>query len=190
MKKIVSIFLCALMLLSFAGCKSDKASAAKKHDIDVEYYASHGKMPECEFSLGESIEEIKKTLDERVEGEASDEEAGHSHSEWEYTVYEENGLGLVALMGINIYYDAADEKTVSELVSFGDGFGFKSGAVSLEVRDTMTSLGFETTEREAEEGEIFFLPASEALSVLEYSFEQNTVLFVFQDNALCATLLK
>ena len=53
----------------------------------------------------------------------------------------------------------------------------------------MSEMGFDATEREAKSGELFFLPASAGTTVLQYQIKENTVLFVFQEHALSATVI-
>ena len=87
-------------------------------------------------------------------------------------------------------YKTADESIgITHIVKYGDAYGFISGDVSVQIRDTMTSLGYEATEKDASKDTVFFMPVGADMTTLEYKIKENTVLFIFQEHALSATVI-
>ncbi len=179
MKKIFCLVLCFVFIFSLVGCGKDGKNTPN-HDVDIEYFAKLGQINDLEYKLGDSIEDTKTTLSETVDdhGESNffDYESG------EYTILTD---GLVCAC-----YKTDDESVgITHLVKYGDAYGFTIGTISTELRDTMALIGFDATEREAKKSELFFLPSSADMTVLEYKIKDTTVLFVFQEHALSATVI-
>ena len=89
------------------------------------------------------------------------------------------------------YVTNQKQNGLTHIIKNGDAYGFELGLISSQVRDAMSKKGFKATERDADKSELFFLPGSANMNmtVLEYKFDENTVLFVFEDSALSATVI-
>ena len=178
MKKILSVLIAVCMVFSFAGC-GEKEKNTDTNVIDIEYYVSLGQMPECGYQLGDDVETVKSDLSALVETEGS--EAVYEVTEGENNVLIDNG-------DFCYYYKKANpEKGVSYIVNYGTAYGFDTGAVIVEVKDALAD--FEYTEEPLNENNAFFMFDTSNGTVIKCNFANNTVLFVFKDNALCATAL-
>lgn len=179
MKKLLSLVLCFVVALSLTACGGNSGSKSN-HEIDVEYYANWGQISDLEIKLGDSIADAKAALSVRID----------DHGETMYFDYPSGDYTVMTDGASCCCYLTADEASgITHIVKYGDAYGFGLGSVSTQVRDTMSDMGFDATEREATESELFFLPSAGALTVLEYTFKTNTVLFVFQEHALSATVI-
>ena len=182
MKK-VALMLVMLLTLSICGC----ASETKKSDleVDIEYYANLGQIPESEYSLGSEI-----AIFEQLAAESAEAEHTHDEDEVYYEIAENDGYTEIYAGSLNYYYET-DKKDdgVSCIVSYDGGYGFKQGSMSIEIRDELAAAGFEAEEQDAEKSDVFFLPSSGSFTCLEYTFKENTVRFIFEENALCACTL-
>lgn len=179
MKKILSLVLCIVFVLSLTACGKGGGKGSD-HGVDVEYYAKLGQISELTYKLGADIESTKATLSETVD----------DHGESNYFDYESGEYTVMTDGTVCCCYKTRDTALgITHIVKYGDAYGFKIGAVSTQVRDTMNDMGFTATEREAKDGELFFLPSSANITVLEYKIKENTVLFVFQEHALSATVI-
>ncbi len=178
MKKLLSVFLCLITAFTFAACggKEKNKDVAK---VDLEYYAKLGQIPECKYKLGDNADTVESELSAEYEkaGEAG-EDAVYEVTEGEKTVRIDNGDFL--------YYYVKDNKNagISYIVSLDTAYGFASGTPLLEVTNSLK--GFDYTEETADENNTFFLLGSQSPTVLKYSFDKNSVLFVFDENSLCA----
>ncbi len=179
MKKILSLILCVVFVLSLTACGGNGGKKSD-HSIDIEYYAKHGQISDLEYKLGDNIEETKTVLSETLD----------DHGEPMYFDYTSGDYTVMTDGEACCCYKTDDaDSGVTHIVKYGDAYGFTVGAVSTDIRDTMSGMGFDAQEREAKKGEVFFLPASAGLTVLEYQIKENTVLFVFQEHALSATVI-
>ena len=179
MKRFLSIVLCFVFALSLTACK-DKSGNKGEHSVDIEYYAKLGRIADVEYAIGDDVASAKdalsKTLDEDGESMYFDYQSG------EYTVMTDGEICYC-------YKTDNESDGITHIVKYGDAYGFKVGAISTTVVDTMKNLGFESELRKAKSGELFFLPSGADIAVLEYEIKENTVLFVFQEYALCATVI-
>ncbi len=178
MKRFLSFILCIIFVFSFSAC--GKNSSGSDHSVDIEYYAKLGQIADLDYKLGDDIEDTKTALSETIDEDG--EPLYFDYTSGDYTVMTD---GTVCCC----YKTEDADSGISHIVKYGDAFGFNVGAVSTEVRDTMSDMGYTATERDAKDGELFFLPASAGITVLEYQIKENTVLFVFQEHALSATVV-
>lgn len=89
MKKVLCLILTMVFVFSLCGCSKD-GEKKDKNNIDIEYYANLGQMPECKYSLNESINKIKDELSK--EFDSSDiEEMVYNVSEKGNRVQIDNG---------------------------------------------------------------------------------------------------
>lgn len=189
MKRILGILLAACMMLTFAGCKEEN-DTKKIEGVDLEYYSKYGQIPECEYALGQDVDELLSVFEASVESESTEdeeEEEGHDHSEFFYTVLPNETYTSIHTGEIEyLYKEESRDKGISCIISYTDAYEFALGTVSVEVDEAFSE--FEVSRYDASAGEIFFMPGGE-FSCLEYSFEKNNIIFVFADNALCATAI-
>ena len=61
MKKIIALLLCVIFVFSLSACNS-KEKDENSNNVDIEYYANSGSMPETNYSLGTDPEKIKDEL--------------------------------------------------------------------------------------------------------------------------------
>ncbi len=178
MKKIISLLLAILFVVSFAGCKSDNKKEETK-GLDIEYYAKLGQIPECEFGLKTNPEDIIDKYD--TTEESGEEVSNFSKIEGEKTVLLDTG-------DANYYYQKKNKDMgIGYIISYDGGYGFKSGDISVEIKDAFADYDY--SEETADADELFFMYLPENNSILRYTFGDNTVIFLFEDNALCATVI-
>lgn len=184
MKKAIAIILCFVLSLSFVGCAkiSKNEDKTESHSVDVGYYAKIGKIPEHEYSLGSDAEKMLKKFEDLDQKNAEESEDEHGHSIYSFIEAEDHNILLYENAR---YYYKADNK-VSLIVSLDDSYGFKVGDISEQI---IKAVGEQTETKPGNSQAIFFLPTPESYTYLEYKFGENTIVFVFQDNMLCATAL-
>lgn len=179
MKKILSLVLCMIFAFSLAACGDDSDNASS-HSVDIEYYAKLGQINDLKYKLGDDVETTQQLLNETTD----------DHGESNYIDYESGEYTVMTDGGVYCCYKTGDKDAgITHVVKSGDAYGFTVGAVSTQVRDVMSDMGYDATEREAKRSDIFFLPAGAQMTVLEYKIENNTLLFVFQEHALSATVI-
>lgn len=181
MKKIFVFVLSAVMLLSLTACGKD-GNSSKKNTVDLEYYAQLGQLPECKYKLGDSVEAVKNELSSENEAAASnDADYVYSVTEGEKTVRIDNGSFIY-------YYGKNEEdKGISYIVSLDTAYGFAIGTSVLELKEALPEL--EPTEESANSDNSFFIYGISDGSVLNYTFGNKVVAFIFADNMLCATAI-
>lgn len=182
MKKIVFL-LVFVLVFSLCGC-GEKGKEKKQLEVDIEYYSNLGQMPECKFKLGESTDKLEELIAESAESHEHDHEA----------VYYDMVVGddyTTIYAGDDQYYfnNTKKDKGIAMMVSYEGGYGFDAGSVSIEIKEELSAAGYEAKERAAEDEDIFFLPSASDFTCLEYTFKDNTVKFIFENNELCACTL-
>ena len=179
MKKIFCLVLCMIFVFSFAACGKDGGKKIE-HSIDIEYYAKLGQINDLEYKLGDSIENTKSQLNKTTD----------DHGESNYYDYTSGDYTVMTDGAVCACYKTDDEAAgITHIVKYGDAYGFTVGDVSTQIRDVMSGLGYDATEREATREDVFFLPAGADMTVLEYKIKDTNLLFVFQEHALSATLI-
>lgn len=180
MKKLLSLALCLVFALCLTAC-GDKADGKSSHNVDIEYYAKLGQISDIGYKLGDGADEIKQLLSSSTTDD---------HGDSLYFDYESGDYTVMSDGNVCCCYITADKDSgITHIIKYGDAYGFTQGTVSTQIRDTMSDMGFDAQERDAKDGELFFLPSSGTLTVLEYGFGDNTVLFVFEQNALSAAVI-
>ena len=178
MKRLLSLILAFCFLLSLTACGAKDNNEDDDNIIDLEYYASVGKIPECAYSLGEDVEKVKAELSAAAE---VDEEKTYYLQEGKKNVLIDSGA-------YNFYYiKEKAEKGISYIASYEAAYGFAIGAVDIEVKEALK--GNEFKEEPLSEDNAFFLTGASNGSVLKCEFEKSTIIFVFVDNALSATAI-
>ena len=186
MKKIFSLILCVAFVLSLSAC------GGKGSKSDVEYYAKRGQIMDVDYTLGGDVDAAQQALSAKYMSFANGEGELDEENEAFYVDFE-SGEYTVMTDGNVICCYVTDQKQdgITHIIKNGDAYGFELGIISSQLRDAMSKNGFNATERDADKSELFFLPGSANMNmtVLEYKFDENTVLFVFQDSALSATVI-
>lgn len=176
MKRVLSLMLALTFVFCFVGCGKEKTEE-KQGTLDIEYYAKAGQMPECNYHLGSDVETVKTELS----ASAEDSEAVYNVTEGENNVLIESGT-------FSYYYKKAEpEKGIGCIVNYGKSYGFDMGTVILEVKEAIE--GCEYVEEPADDKNAFFMFGAADGTVIKCTADGNTVVFVFRDNALCATAL-
>lgn len=179
MKKLFIILMSAVMIFSFTGCK-DKEKKESSNGIDIEYYAKLGQIPEVNYSLGADVEKVKSELSASQEGEDS-HDVVYNVTEGENNVLIDNGERCY------YYKKAAPEKGIGYIVNYDTAYGLEIGTVILEVKEALKEYSYREEALTAEN--TIFMFDTQNGSIIKCDFEGNTVIFVFKDNALCATAL-
>lgn len=179
MKKILALILSFVFVISFSACKDKEKANTNK--VDIEYFANIGKIPESQFALGDKGDDIKKALEEK-----------HSDNESEDSYFDviEGEKNVLITDGTYEYYykKASAEKEIAYIVSYSDAYGFKLGDALLEVKNSLKN--YEIKEENVTADNLFFYMGDIANSnMITVEFEKNTVIFVFENNALCATVI-
>lgn len=182
MKKILALVLCVVFVFSFAACKEKSNDENALYSVDIERYVNSGRIDTLEYKLGSDVDEVKDKLSESV-----GEEGESNFFEIETNKYTVMSAGEIYCC----YITDESDKGLTHIATCEGAYGFKKGDLTIQVSQAMESLGYKATERNAVQGELFFLPGvGTNATVLEYNFEENTLLFVFQESALSFILLR
>ncbi len=181
MKRLLALALCLVLAFTLCGCKDKKEN--KGTAVDIEYFANLGQIPENEIKLGALQDAVETSLEKnKTEAEKNGEH---------YVIEKQDGENNRLISdGTYEYYfkKAAPEKGICYMVSFTESFGFKIGEVILEVKNALAD--YEIKEEPATVENAFFHRGNIDNSVVLYvPFEKNTVLLLFEDNVLCATVI-
>jgi len=185
MKRIIALALAVIFVFSLTACSDEETVSTifeGINDVDLKYYADQGKIPESDFSMGQSHDEIIAAM-EKKEAEAGE-------NEHHYHFVQEGDTTVLISSGAFEYYYKKDKKElgVSYIVSFVDSFGFKIGDSILAVEKSLKDYDYKEETLTTENA--FFYPGNlEDTSVLKVSFEKNTIIFIFENNTLCATVM-
>ncbi|MBO4432370.1 MAG: hypothetical protein J5852_02435 [Clostridia bacterium] len=169
MKKVICIVLALSLFMFAAACKEKKEEV--KHDVDVSYFADMGTMKGSDLKIGDSVPEEK------------DDDDTYFFTKAGAKSYFSNG-------DFCYYYDE-DKKDpkIYAIAAFSDCMGFETGAISIEVTDVLDSQNVEYTSRTPKKDEVFFLPAADNREIIECKGFKHNLIFVFENNALCAAYL-
>lgn len=175
MKRLVCLLLALVFVFSFTAC-GKKGEEKDENIVDIEYYAKLGQIPECEYSLGAEVEKVKSEL-----------EAAAEESEDKMYQLEEGEESTLIYDGTHNYYYENDkqDKGISYIASYDKAYGFEIGEVSVTIKKALGDIEF--TEEPLSKDNAFFIFGAQNGSVIKCEFENRTVMFVFDDNALCAT---
>lgn len=180
MKKIICILLTAVIGLSLCACKEDDVSSDT--GVDIGYYVSLGRIPECDYLIGDSAAEI---VEYYATLQASQQATGEEITEFE-TVEGENTVLLDCGTHGYYYRKAAADDGISYIVCYGEAFGFEIGTLITQINQSVS--GVELTKSEVTREDVFFM-LSDTGTVLKAQSGDFTVMFVFVNDALSATAL-
>lgn len=179
MKKILCLVLCMLLVFSFAAC-GKKSTNSNRHDVDVEYFAKQGKISDLDYRLGDDVDKTKEVLSKTPDDHGASNYFDYTSGD--YTIMTD---GMVSCC----YKTDEKDAGITHIVKHDAAYGFEVGAMSTQVRDAMSSMGFDAVEREAKNGELFFLPMGANTTVLEYTIKDCNVIFVFAEHSLSAVVI-
>lgn len=192
MKKLLSLFICLCLLFSFTGCGDTKNTNTL--NIDLEYYAKLGQIPEAEYTLGADVDKVVKELTAKFNdyqnshGDDPDHSHDHNQSDFMLNVVEGENNVLIDNGTINYYYNKKNkDKGISYIVNYDTAFGLEIGTVSSEVRKYLSA--YELKEEQLTEENAFFVSYLTNGTVLKTEIEDVAILFVFGDNQLFATAI-
>ena len=175
MKKFLCLILAIVLCFCFTACKHERKD---EPTLDIEYFAELGQIPECDYSLGDDPAKIEADFRKFIE-----------EDEHYYLNIEESDNNVLIDNGTYKFYYKKDEtdKGIAYLVTFDTAYGFEIGTISLEIKEALGET--EYTEEKITDNNAFFILGAENGSVIKYKSENNTVLCVFDNNALCATAI-
>lgn len=179
MKRLLCFLTAVFIVISFAGCGKEDTSS-ENEGMDVEYYLKIGKIPECPYNLGAQVSKVKDELNASAEAD-SDKILEITEGERSVKIQTESFL---------YYYEKSGEsKGISYIVSLDRAFGFELGTIIIEIEEKLQNTGLKKVSESSDLP--FFMPYDENYSVLEYQLpdKPNKLIFVFIDNALCATAI-
>lgn len=193
MKKLLALVLCFVLLFSFTACKGGRKNS--NDEIDLEYYAKVGQIPEMKYKLGFDCEkantELQNEFDEYLSGGGHDN-ADHEHDHYSEDIYferkEENGY-IILDQGNKGYYCKTSEKDkkIDALYTYDNAFGIETGSLPFDVKNKMASIQFKETE--ITEGSLFYADYMTEGTVLTAEFNDVTVQFAFQESGLVCTAI-
>jgi len=176
MKRIICLILAFALVFTLTAC-GKKKDEKKENSVDFEYYAKLGQIPECEYTIGADVETLKKELSEQAK-----------ENDTFYEVQEGKESVLIYDGKHNFYYLKGQEADgISYIVSYDKAFGFEIGEISLTVKEALGEIKY--TEEKLSQDNAFFIFGAQDGSVIECEFGKYTLMFVFDNNALCATAL-
>lgn len=181
MKRIIALVLSLTFVFSLCGCKD--GTKKDGNGVDIEYYANLGQISENEISLGTKYEDLKSAL-EKKQKEYEDKGEHYAYNEYEG----ENDV-LISDGTYDYYYKKSDtNKSISYMISYTDAYGFMLGDIVVEVEKKLKD--YEVSSEKANDTNAFFYIGDYSnAEILKVSFKENTVIFLFEDNALTATAI-
>lgn len=186
MKKALCLVLCLLFVFTLCACGSKDKKG--EDTVDIEYFVKNGKIPECEYALGVSANEITEKLDGASNTAQSDEEA--NFDEPLYTTMEKGNRTGIITDTISYFYDTKDKnKTVNYIVSYSGACGFNQGDMKQSITDTLKKGDLNAKPETLSAEETFFFPVTGEFEGIKYSFGENTLCFIFDSDQLCACAL-
>ena len=177
MKKIFCFIITFCLIFTFSGCKKEDNN--KINSVDIEYYAKLGQIAECEYALGDNLNDIEENFKQKsIEDE-----------DFYYDIIEGKNNRLIT-DGIYNYYCKMDDEnqSVAYIISYDTAYGFKIGDISIEIKEALSDYDVKE-EKISEDNAFFYFGDTTDSSVLICEFGDNTVMFVIQNNALCATAI-
>lgn len=193
MKKIFCLILCMLLMVAFCGCGGDEEKTESGSDLS--YYASLGKIPEVEYTLGANPDEITEKLQAKLDEENSNQEDDpyHTHDHDERMFFFEVVEGEKNVMldngHIRYYYNKANKANgISYIVDFDTAYGLELGTLIPELKEAFPDVEFK--EEPVTDETAFFADYVVDGVVLTATFDETVISFVFQENALFATAIR
>ncbi len=192
MKKLFSLVLCFVIVFCFASCKKDDNKNTV--NVDLEYYAKLGKIPEAEFTLGDNVDDVIDKLTDKQNqfqsehGEDPDHSHDHNKADFFFDVVEGDKNVLIDNGVVNYYYNKNNEKNgIAYIVNYDTAFNLEVGTLISEAEEHFK--GFEFSQEPATEENVFFAPYITDGTVLKTEIGDVVIMLVFQENQLFATAM-
>ena len=193
------------MSFSFIACgEKENTSPEYKHDVDVAKYASMGRIPEIDITLGDAVSDIKETLLKIGTGKTFEEyksellESGFKGTDediYNTVIIKSETAGYTVLSTIYntnesvycLYNTESENPTVNAIAVMGKAYGYDANTLKKFVENTVDGAKKEITE----DSKINFLPkVSAGGSGFTYNFNVFDVEFYFsQYDTLAATVI-
>ena len=191
MKKLLAVILPLLLLLSFAACRQDgdkdDGGSTVQDKYNLAEYMKKGEIPEAEFTLGMTVEDIKSHLESSETGS----DYGHNHAEYYEDENTANRSDYIAVGEVLYYYEAAKaENGISSIVCQVNAFGFEASELTgkSDIKNAFPSMKY--TEREVTNAELYFIPVElEGVSAITYTVDNYRLDFFFMEDSLLAVNL-
>ena len=171
MKKLICLMLCLLIPVSLSGCKKSDSNEVK-HDTNIKKYVNKGSVPEAAFSLGDTAPEEDKD---------SEEYYFLSDGKQKYISSSDGGFYY--------FYSSDDTREITAIAALADCYGFDHDTVSIEITKVLDAQGIKYEKRAQRSGELSFLPNAPDRDIVECTGLDHTLVFVFDNNSLCAAYL-
>lgn len=192
MKKLICLLTVFALIFSLCACgsKGTNSTVSSNHSVDVVYYASLGKIPELEFSLGAKPEDILNASEDHEDGEESSDDHNHLPS----VIKQEGNLSVLLDAGNARYYyeKAKSENGISAIVCLNGAYGFlKDSGETITAEKIKSAINAKFEEKVPTKDDLFFLPVtSDNAKVLIYTFNNKYKLqFFFVDGVFSAVML-
>lgn len=186
MKRITSLCLIAVLLLTLVGC-NNKDKNDEGYSVDIGYFISVGQIKEAEFSLGTPIKDIEKVIKQQ----SKEEHSGDGHQD-QIILVEGSNYNYYNAPDFYYYYNKQNQdKGISCIVGFTDIYGFSVGQTGeYEVRSALEQEKLSPVSAIADEEEFFFMPFSiDNCKKLTCTYENKVLVFYFENNILIAGVI-
>ncbi len=181
MKKVLSLILCAMILLCVCGCKEQKPQDVNTgNGIDLENVLSDGKIPELAVRLGMSADDVKTlhNYDKNAVGETG------------FYIFEEDDATYFQTETAAYYYlNDKKSKGISAIVALTSACGFTLNAFETpaDVKNAFPNIKF--TEGEVTKEDKYFLVGGDKFTKLSFQKGNRRIDFVFYENQLNTVIL-
>lgn len=193
MKKLCCLVLSLCFMLSLCACKK-KTIETIKPTIDLKQYAKLGQIPEAGYSLGADIDKVIEELTVlKAEDDANHQEDpthnhDHDEEEFRFEVFEGENNVLIDNGIVNYYYHKADKSAgISCIVVYDTAFGFSLGTLISDIKRAASDIEFKE-EIWTEESNVPVTNVTDG-TILTAKFDESTIVFLFQENELYATVM-
>ena len=188
MKKLFSVILAFVLVLSFAACTKNKSADAPQEVTQtvfvdkaaLEQNVTDGKIPEMEYALGQDVEALKTDLEQQPQENADDEDYAGPYTLLEKADYTVISTGIFRQFE---YCCRADGK-VSAVATSDAAFGLENGTFINEIELALSDVA------EKKQGvKVAWLPSGVLCDCLTAAFGENAVSFLFVDDQLVKTVV-
>ncbi len=188
MKKVISVLLCLLLIVTFASCAKKKEKKQDTQNTGIISIAETGKITEAEFAVGNDLSLLKEKMDTQ-RNEHAGEEHGYGESHDLMMHKEGNTFSYYTDSSISYYYRSNNKEAgVAAIISYDAAFGFTVGLTNKY--DITTAISDTPVVSKATEKQTFFLLfALEDCEILTYKAGKYNLNFYFSNGLLLCTAL-
>ncbi|MCQ2449079.1 MAG: hypothetical protein MJ132_02665 [Clostridia bacterium] len=189
MKKLFSVILAFVLVLSFAACTKNKSADAPQEVTQtvfvdkaaLEQNVTDGKIPEMEHALGQDVEAMKSALEQQPQENQDDEDYAGPYTLLEKADYTVISTGIFRQFE---YCCRADGK-VSAIATSDTAFGLENSTFINEIELALADC----SAQKLSGAKVPWLPSGEMCDCLTATFGENAVSFLFVDNQLVKTVV-